>query len=357
MTFDELLIRLERAACDVDASGRWPQTQFNWLAEAGVLGWSVPQEYGGQDIDTSEWIERYQQLAAACLTTCFALTQRNGACQRIAGCENRELKQELLPELASGSRFATVGISHLTTSRQHLRKPVVEVAVEGGEYVLNGLIPWVTGAAAADIVVSGGTLDDGRQVLIALPADLPGVSVKPRTELMALTASETRSIELTQVRVPERFLIAGPVENVMNSGTGGGAGSLTTSALALGVSRRSLKLLEQEAVQRDDLCRTVASFRDEVVILGEQIAQVACGDAGEDLRLTPAAIRQRSNSLVLRITQAALTVTKGAGFVKGHPAELAVREAMFFLVWSCPQPVAQGVLQELTCREGFSDVR
>jgi hypothetical protein len=40
---------------------------------------------------------------------------------------------------------------------------------------------------------------------------------------------------------------------------------------------------------------------------------------------------------VLRAGQAALTASKGAGFVAGHPAERLVRESMFFLVWSCPQ--------------------
>jgi hypothetical protein len=57
-------------------------------------------------------------------------------------------------------------------------------------------------------------------------------------------------------------------------------------------------------------------------------------------------IRRRANSLVLRATQAQLAASKGAGFVAGHPAERAVREAMFFLVWSCPQPVLAAALRE-----------
>ena len=58
-------------------------------------------------------------------------------------------------------------------------------------------------------------------------------------------------------------------------------------------------------------------------------------------------IRQRANTLVLRATQAALAASKGAGFVAGHPAERMVREALFFLVWSCPQPVLNANLCEL----------
>ena len=75
--------------------------------------WVIPAEYGGDDITSLELTQGYEQLAQACLTTTFVLTQRNGACQRIAGSENASLKAELLPALCKGELFATVGISHL----------------------------------------------------------------------------------------------------------------------------------------------------------------------------------------------------------------------------------------------------
>jgi hypothetical protein len=49
----------------------------------------------------------------------------------------------------------------------------------------------------------------------------------------------------------------------------------------------------------------------------------------------------------LRATQAALAAAKGTGFVVGHPAGRWCREALFFLVWSCPRPVAAANLCEL----------
>ena len=58
-------------------------------------------------------------------------------------------------------------------------------------------------------------------------------------------------------------------------------------------------------------------------------------------------LRQRANSLVLRAAQAALMAAKGTGYVAGHPAGRWCREALFFLVWSCPQHVAHANLCEL----------
>ena len=58
-------------------------------------------------------------------------------------------------------------------------------------------------------------------------------------------------------------------------------------------------------------------------------------------------LRATATSLVIRAAQAALTASKGAGFVTGHPAERLAREAHFFLVWSCPEAVSAAVMCEL----------
>ena len=66
---------------------------------------------------------------------------------------------------------------------------------------------------------------------------------------------------------------------------------------------------------------------------------------GADVRISPA----KGELTCTRAAQAYLAASKGAGFVVGHPAERAVREAMFFLVWSCPQPVVSAALREFAC--------
>ena len=111
-----LLQRLSQVSPTSEDPDLWPRDQFNWLARAGVLGWVIPREYGGSGISSTGLIAGYEQLATACMVTTFVLTQRNGACQRIAGAEHgQSLRDELLPPLARGEQFATVGISHLTT--------------------------------------------------------------------------------------------------------------------------------------------------------------------------------------------------------------------------------------------------
>ena len=168
-------------------------------------------------------------------------------------------------------------------------------------------------------------------------------------ELLALNASQTGAIKLNRVVVPRELVIAGPVENVMKHGSGGGAGSLTTSALAIGLSSAALKRLGEEAEKRPDLWDIHRPLANEWQQLKSDLLAALALETAATAALSSESIRRRANSLVLRMTQAYLAATKGAGFLGQHPASRMVREAMFFLVWSCPQPVLTAQLQEFAC--------
>lgn len=348
--FQALIQQLIASPCPDQPLG-WPKSQLKMMADAGVMQWDIPTEFGGNPLSSESLIEALRQMASACLTSTFVWTQRSAAVRRIATSSNADAKDRLLPSLLSGELFATVGISHLTTSGQHLKKPLVSIREEGSEYVVSGFVPWSTGATMADVLITGGTLDDGRQMLLSLPTNLEGVNAKAPVELMALNASQTGAVELADVRVSASAVLHGPVENVMSQGTGGGAGSLGTSALAIGAACGSVRQFSEEATKRPELNEYVVPLQTECDELTRELHQAAAGvhalgsAAGEQLR-------RRANSLAMRAAQSWLAATKGAGFVAGHPAERAVRESMFFLVWSCPQPVLHGNLSELSCALG-----
>jgi butyryl-CoA dehydrogenase len=73
---------------------------------------------------------------------------------------------------------------------------------------------------------------------------------------------------------------------------------------------------------------------------------MACASGATDSP-TPAVVRGQANALVLRLTQAYLTARKGSGFLREDPAQRWARQALFFLVWSCPSPVAQAAIRDL----------
>jgi alkylation response protein AidB-like acyl-CoA dehydrogenase len=342
---------LSAHAAAADGDPAWPAASWAALRAAGVLGWAVPQSHGGRDLPYADLLDGYQRLAGACLTTCFILSQRDAACRRLRDGENTALRDELLPPLARGETFATVGLSQLTTSRQHLGPALIARQVDDG-ILLDGTIPWVTGAAQADHVIIGAVLDDSRQVLLALPRGLPGVSVGPPLDLAALVGSQTAEVSCAKVRVDRRWLLAGPVANVMTLGGRASTGGLETSCLALGLTGSAVAYLNDEAEGRPDLAPTAARLLAEWQRLCEDMPALARAGVTAP---AAASLRAEANGLVLRATQAALTAAKGAGFLRSHPAQRWARQALFFLVWSCPRPAAEATLALLapgTCQEG-----
>lgn len=324
------------------SADQWPADSLRACGEFGIFEWFLPVEWGGQDWSDVDLLRGYCKLASACLTTTFVLTQRTGACQRIAASENQPLKESLLPGLRDGSHFTTLAISHLTTSRRHLGQPAMRAEPHGDGFVLDGYSAWVTGAAHAQTIVTGAELPNGEQILVALPTDLPGVTVPAPLPLVALSGSHTGPLECHQVQISGEHLLDGPVENVLTLRKGSATGGLQTSALALGLSLAAIDFLLEQSAQRPELrepAEHLAAERQKWLSAMEELAQ-----GGEPC--SAADLRAHANSLALRSTQAALAAAKGTGFVAGHPAGHWCREALFFLVWSCPQPVVAANLCE-----------
>jgi len=339
----QLQQQLADLAPQLESADAWPEQQLKLCAQYGVFEWFLPKTFGGQEWSEEDIVRGYLKLSAACLTTTFVITQRMGACKRIAICENESLQQAWLPALIAGDKFATVGISHLTTSRRHLAKPVLAAEESDQGFVLSGYSPWVTGAPFADLVVTGATLPDQRQVLLALPTDTPGVTIGPSADLVGLSASRTGAVQLDQVRVDQSMLLAGPIENVIGQGAGAKTGGLQTSTLAIGLADAAIDFLEEEAGKRANLGSPAQAMRAEHSALQSDLLSAA----REEPTCSNEALRTRANSLSLRAAQAALTAAKGAGYIITHPAGRWCREALFFLVWSCPQPVLSANLCEL----------
>ena len=347
-SLDALCWQLGTMSPSLDIPGAWPGEQLNLCAAAGVFEWFLPSEWGGQAWSEANILRGYMELAAACLTTTFVITQRMGAATRIAASDKRHLKERLLPDLVRGRSFATIGISHLTTSRQHVSRPVMMAEETTDGFVLDGYSPWVTGGTQAEHVVIGATLPDERQVLVVLPTDLPGVSIDTPPQLVGLSASQTGPVRCNQVQLSREWLLAGPAPDIMKQGQGAKTGGLQTSALAIGHSAAAINYLRSEQQARTNLGDATSALVCELEELQTDLLSLAVGIAV----CTNDELRSRANSLALRASQAALAAAKGAGYVAGHPASRWCREALFFLVWSCPQNVLAANLCELA---GLSD--
>lgn len=182
---DQVVAQLADADGPADGGLQWPDDLWLLLEEAGAMRWSLLQEFGGAGCPRPLLVQRYAQLAGGSLTAVFILSQHDAGVRRLQATPENDIATRWLTAIGQGQAFTTVGISHLTTSRRLGTQPVKAAEIAPGKYRLDGTIPWVTAGLRADVFVTGAVLDDGRQMLIALPAGRPGVEVRPPFPLAA----------------------------------------------------------------------------------------------------------------------------------------------------------------------------
>lgn len=340
--FARLVKDLAAADGPADEAGTWPADLWRIAESFGVTRWALPADLGGEDLDRATLLRRYARVAEGSMTAAFILSQHDAGVRRLVAARERPAAAHWLAEVAAGRAFPTVGISQLTTSRKYGPQAVLARETGPGRFVVDGRIPWVTAAPEADVLVAGAATEDGRQLLFALPTDRAGVTVLPPFALAALQASCTAEVACDGVEIAEDDLLAGPVADVMAVGTPAGTGGLETSALALGLSHAAILALDEQG--RDDLAEPIQALADDWAGLRDDLLRTAGSEPGAP---SPAAVRAHANSLVLRATQSFLTARKGTGFLRDEPAQRWARQALFFLVWSCPGPVAGAVIRDL----------
>lgn len=350
---------LEAAIAGDRASGRWPINAIKLLMEMDYGRYAIPLRHGGFGPAYAGQLYAYRTIARISLSAALILTQRDAACELIAQSDN-PVKEDILPKQANGSAFTTVGISQLTTSRLGPDGlPKLRAVREPGGFRLTGRIPWVTGAAFCDVIVAGAVLDDGSQILLALPVPSDGVTVCEPFQLMALSDTCTAAIDLDNVFVDEDLLLRGPAPKVLAERSP--VKGMTVTAVGIGLADALAERLQgliaprREAIDahvRENntvdapVKRIISDYADLAAKFDGAVGRLAVGQPPPDD--SAGALRPWVNAALVRLAVAHLNVSKGGGFVAGHDAERLLREAMFFQVWSSPAEIQAATLSRLS---------
>ncbi len=304
---DSVLPPIARRATDLDQSGRWPSEDFAALAAVGSTQWVFA-------LSPLDLHLIYRRIAAASLAMALVLSQRDSAASLILASAG-PARAELLSGFSQPRMFATIGIAQLTTSRQGGRPALRAESVDGG-FRIDGQIPWSTGADQSDFVVAGAMMNDSRQILFALPTNLPGVSIAP-LPLVALAATHTCSISCDGVRLDERWILRGPAEKVLSGNSKGLP--LGQTFLAMGLCRGGLDLIAAHDSERAR--SAVARFDEQLTALSSEILALSQPGVEAPASAENARLRGACNDLALRISHAAVALYKGTALLQNHPAQ------------------------------------
>jgi len=340
----ELRARL-REIDDRNDGQAWSEERIRALREARCFGNVIATDFGGNETPPLEQLETYHAVGAGSITASLILTQHDSACELLGHGDNRALAERLLPACASGEKLATVGISQLTTSRRHTGA-AMQARRDGSDFILDGVMPWVTSVHHADVIVTGAVLDDGLQILACVPMDAPGLTPGEPMDLLALRSSWTSEVTCDGVRVTPDALLTGPAEKVL--AIRAPVKPLKVSSVGLGLATAIHDELLELVGKLDGGADVVtAEITPAYLRVRERLSAAADQLDDPEAEVPSGEIRSDVNALLVRQAATLMIFVKGGGYLSSHPAQRLVREAMFFLVWSAPDPVRLGTLKRL----------
>ncbi|MEV5354942.1 acyl-CoA dehydrogenase family protein [Streptomyces sp. NPDC052693] len=197
-----------------EQSGRYPAEIVDGLKEMGLFGITVPEEYGGLDLDPVSFALVFEELARGWMGIAGVLGSHSLSCRMIAMHGTEDQKQRFLPALAEGTRRTGLGLTEpgAGTDMQSIRTTAV---LDGDHYVVNGTKSWITNARFADplpVIVktdpSASPKHKGMSVLL-VEQDTPGFGVLKDIGKLGYKGPETCEVLLDNARVPVANLLGG----------------------------------------------------------------------------------------------------------------------------------------------------
>ncbi len=337
---------------EIDRSGEIPKEILGGLAELGVFGMSIPEEYGGYGFSSTAYNRVFEEMAA--IDASLAVTM--GGHQSIGlkalllhGSE--EQKKRYLPKLASGEWFAAFALTEPGAGSDAAGIQTTAVKDESsGDYILNGNKIWITNGGFADFftVFAKTPMGDGGEMKIsafAVTRDMEGVASGKEEEKLGIHGSSTTELTFDNVRVPASNLI-GPLGKgfkvameVLNSGR------LGLAAACAGGTKKLTALSVDHAMNRKQFNTPIANFEmiqgkisDMVVdaFVVESMVYLTTGliDRGDvDYSLESAICKVYGSEAAWRTVSEAMQIAGGLGYSAEYPYEQALRDVRINLIF------------------------
>lgn len=334
-----------RAGADAaDADAKFPAESVRALADAGLMGLTLPTEVGGLGAGPVELVAAVSAVAAECGSTAMVHLMHLASAMVTAAAPPTAGGAELLADMAAGTALGTLAFSE-KGSRSHFWAPVSKAVAADGAVRIRADKSWVTSASNADVYITS-TLAPGATAatesdLYVVPRISDGVSIAGRFDGLGLRGNDSAPVRL-DVEVPTGARLGA-------HGTGFALMmevvlpwfSLGNSAVSLGLARAALeRAIGHASAARFDhldsalsdlptirayLAKAWTDLSAHEALLRETAARVAEPD--DTTVLAVLATKAGCNEAALRVTETALRVTGGAGFSRQVGVDRPYRDA------------------------------
>jgi len=332
---------LRPAAHDAEEEKEMPVKLINKGWELGVLQASIPEAYGGfGDRSAVTGVLAAEEMAYGDLAGALAIGTPSLFALSILLAGSEEQKQKyLMPVIEAEWKPYTAALMEPAFDFDPNELKTTAKAA-GGEYILDGLKTYVPYAAQAEALVIFANLE-GKTKGFIIPKGSAGLTVgEEREKLLGLNALPFYSVKLEGVKVPEADLLPGDFAPVLD------ASRVALASMAVGVARAAFDYSLNYAKERDVFGVKVAQKQAIAFMLAEMRTEIEASrlltweaawmlDAGKEDASKQAYLAQTGAAdMVMMVTDRAVQILGGHGYIRDHPVELWMRNGRGFATFS-----------------------
>jgi len=336
-------------AADVDRSEQYPWDNVTALRDAGFVGMTLAEEYGGRGLGGLEAVLVIEALATACATTARIAVETNmgaiGAVMAYGRADQKRLAADLVlagdkPAICITEPDAGSAASEMTTcARRH-----------GDVWVLNGRKHWISGGGVSRLhLIFARAFDEQDRELgiggfLALRDQAPGLVIGSREPAMGVRGMPETEVLFRDLEVPESMRLDPPqglargFNALMSAYNGQRVGA---AAVALGIAEGAFRLARGYSLEREQFGRPIAEFQGLQWMLADMatrleaaralIWKAAAGSGFPDM-LEAAQAKLFAAETAEAVTHDALQIFGAAGYSRNRPLERMSRDARMFSI-------------------------
>ncbi|HEV2656221.1 MAG TPA: acyl-CoA dehydrogenase family protein [Ktedonobacteraceae bacterium] len=334
--------RVAPRAAEIDHTGEFPWDMKELLAQQDILAMPFPVEYGGIGASEQALVRAIEELSRCCATTGLILAVQHLGATPIILAGSEEQKRKYFPRLASGEWTAAFGLTEAGSGSDAAAMRTVAVR-KGDKYILNGSKRFITNGGLAQVNTIFAMTDPSKGTrgisVFIVEKDYPGFAVGRIEEKMGIKGSQTAELLFTDCEVPAENLIG-------KEGDGFKIAMMTLDrtrpgigAQAVGIAQGALDLAVSYSKQRVQFDKPIAENQGIQFMLADMAIKVEAArllvynvaemiDRGDQhFSQYSAMAKTFASDAAMAVTNDAIQVLGGYGYMKEYPAERMMRDA------------------------------
>jgi alkylation response protein AidB-like acyl-CoA dehydrogenase len=333
---------VEPRAKEIDQNCRFPTETFEELAEMGLLGVPIPEEYGGAGADYISYAITVEEIARVCASTALSIAAHTSlVCMPLYLFANEAQKKQWLGDIASGKKLGAYGLTEPNAGSDSGGTETTAVK-KGDKYVLNGTKIFITNANYAQTYIATAVTEKGVGTkgisAFVFDRDTAGFSLGSKDEKLGMRGSDWGTLQFDNMELPLDSLIGEEGKGFKYFMQTLDNGRISIGALGVGIAQGALDKAIQYAKERHQFGKPIADFQAIQFMLADMAMEIEAARhlvynaarlkmAGLPFTKEASMAKLYASEVASRACNKAIQIHGGYGYTKDFPVERYLRDA------------------------------